>query len=134
MISKAQKIQRYGKFLPKSTYNIYNMLNTTSKLKMPLKTVSPHYLLSNTDTQQIQNNLTAIRYKIMTWQPNQNHLNWDQTCPTETKFREDVRVYTVSIRFASLHSWSLEILKHRFDVTASPEEFMKTITGMNVLN
>lgn len=101
---------------------------------MPLKMPSPHYLLANIDIQQIQNNLTAILYKIMIWQPNQNHLNWDQTCPTETKFRQEVRVYTISICFAHLHRWSFEILKHRFDVPASAEEFMKTITGMNVLN
>lgn len=69
----------------------------------------------------------------MIWQPNQNHLNWDQI-PTETKFRQEVKVCTISICFASLHRQSFEILKHRFDVSASPEEFMKTITGMNVLN
>lgn len=113
-----------------STYNIYIMLNITSKLKMPLKMSSPQYLLANIDTQQIQNNLTAVLYKIIIWQPNQNHLR------SHPSHRDKVQTGGEGLHyFHTLSQFAqMEILKQRFDVPASPEEFLRTITGMNVLN
>lgn len=92
------------------TFNICSMLNIISKLKMPLKMSSLLYLLANIDTQQIQNNLTAILYKIMIWQPNQNHLNWDQTCPTDKVQTggEGLHYFHTLCPFAQMKFWHFE--------------------------
>lgn len=61
------------------TYNTYNMLNITSMLKIPLKMSSPHFLLANIETQQIQNNLTQFYTKL--WCDNPTKTTWTEIKP-----------------------------------------------------
>lgn len=108
------------------------MLNTPCKLKMLLKMSSPHYLLANIDNSTNTEKLSchSIQNYDLTTQPKPSELRSDPHRDKVQTGGECLHYFHMLCQLAQ----SLEILKHRFDVPASPEEFMKKITGMNVSN
>lgn len=101
---------------------------------MPLKLSSPYYLLITTDIQQIKNSLTAILTKLTSDDPTENTGTEIKPIPQGQCSDRRRGSTQLPILFASLHRSGFEIFETKFDVLASPEEFMKTITHMIVLN